>query len=491
MLFNSLQFIVFFPTVAAVYYLLPHRYRWLILLVASSYFYMVFVPKYILVIFTLILVDYVLGICIENAESQRKKFYLVGSIFANLGILFIFKYFNFFNGIFAGFAELWHLNYPIGTLTLLLPLGLSFHVFQSLSYVIEVYRGRQKAEHDLRIYALYVMFFPQLVAGPIERPYHLLHQFKDIHLFDYGRTVSGLRIILWGFFKKLIIADTAAIGVNHIFNSAHQLDGLTLIAGAVLFSYQLYGDFSGYSDIAVGSARILGFDLINNFDRPYASRSISEFWRRWHISLSSWLRDYLYYPLVLGRKQITRARLYMSIMITFVLIGLWHGANWTYILMGALHGWYLVFGAASRPWRDKFIHLLKTFKLSILTSGFQVVATFALVSFGWVFFRAPTLNEAWYYISHLGSGLSQAYSLSYLKFIFSESSLGLTRVKLALLLFAIVALELVQYARAHNLLGKYFFQQPYWVRWGLQYALIFLILYFANSGAQPFIYFQF
>jgi len=491
MLFNSLQFLVFFPTVVALYYVLPHRFRWLLLLVASSYFYMVFVPKYILVIFALIIVDYVLGICIENAQGSRKKLYLVGSICANLGVLFVFKYFNFFNDIFAGLAGLWHLNYPVSALTLLLPLGLSFHVFQSLSYVIEVYRGKQKAEYDLRTYAQYVMFFPQLVAGPIERPQHLLHQFKELHSFNYGRAVSGLRIILWGFFKKLIIADTAAIGVNHIFNSAYQAEGLTLILGAVLFAYQLYGDFSGYSDIAVGSARILGFDLINNFNRPYASHSISEFWRKWHISLSSWLRDYLYYPMVLGSKGITRMRLYISIMITFVLIGLWHGANWTYVLMGALHGWYLVFGAASRLWRDKVVNLLKSLKLSFLVSGVQVATTFALVSLGWILFRSPTLNDAWYYILHLGSGLSQIYKLSYLESIFSEQTLGLTHVKIVLLLASIAVLELVQYAHAHNLLDKLFFQQPHWVRWGLYYALMFFIIYFANSGAQPFIYFQF
>src|SRR3989344_5030668 len=292
MLFNSLSFAVFFPVVVVLYYTLPQRYHVPLLLIASCVFYMAFVPQYILVLFTLITLDFFLAQLIEKQTGRRRAALLWTSVAGNIGMLFFFKYFNFFNINLDALADLLHWNYDPMLLYIALPLGLSFHIFQSLSYVIEVYRGRFKPERNYLIYALYVMFFPQLVAGPIERPAHLLPQFLKAHTFDAQRVRRGLERILWGFFKKIVIADNIAPIVSHIY-AGTPADGPLIIAVALLFAYQLYCDFSGYSDIAVGTALVLGYDIMENFDRPYAARSVSEFWRRWHISLSSWLRDYL------------------------------------------------------------------------------------------------------------------------------------------------------------------------------------------------------
>jgi len=290
MLFNSLHFLIFFAVLFFLYYkVIPDKYRWLLLLLASCYFYMVYIPKFILILLFLITVDYFLGQQIANSTGRKRKFFLILSIIANLGTLFFFKYFNFFNENVASIANLIHWNYSPMILQIALPLGLSFHVFQSLSYVIEVYKGKQTPEKRFGIYALYVMFFPQLVAGPIERPQHLLHQFHEPHSFNITNIRRGLELMLWGFFKKLVIADRAAQIINHVYGDIAGYNGFTVLIAVLLFSYQLYCDFSGYSDIAVGSALVFGYDLTNNFNRPYSSRTMGEFWRRWHISLSNWL----------------------------------------------------------------------------------------------------------------------------------------------------------------------------------------------------------
>src|SRR3989338_1605290 len=352
MLFNSFSFLVFFPVVLITYYVLPYRVRPFFLLLASCFFYMAFVPKYILILFFLITVDYFLGKAIEGAKGRKRRVYLVVSILSNIGVLFFFKYFNFFNENVAQLAHFLDWNYSPMLLSIALPLGLSFHVFQSLSYVIEVYRGKVPAERNYFTYALYVMFFPQLVAGPIERPGHLLPQFKAPHHFDRVNVVRGLERMGWGFFKKLVIANNIAPMVTHLYNQP-SLEGPQVLLLATLFAYQLYADFSGYSDIAIGAARTLGYNLTENFNRPFASRSITEFWRRWHISLSNWIRDYLYYPLVLGGTPHSALRLYASLFFTFVAIGLWHGAAWTYVLFGVLHGTYLVIGSGTLSWRKR------------------------------------------------------------------------------------------------------------------------------------------
>ncbi len=297
MLFNSLEFALFFPFVTLLYFVLPHRVRWALLLGASAWFYMAFVPVYILILGFTILVDYVAGLLIENAAGRRRGWYLALSVLANVGVLAVFKYWNFLatnvNDVFLLFDP--QIQVPL--LALLLPIGLSFHTFQAMSYTIEVYRGTQPAERNLGIYALYVLFYPQLVAGPIERPQNLLHQFREVHQFDADRVFAGLSRMLAGLFKKLVIADRLAIVVNGVYGDPTAYSAGTLLLATWLYAVQIYCDFSGYSDIALGAANVMGFTLMENFDRPYFATSIGDFWRRWHISLSTWFKDYLYVPL--------------------------------------------------------------------------------------------------------------------------------------------------------------------------------------------------
>ena len=297
MLFNSFTFLIFFPVVVTIYFVIPHRFRWAWLLAASCYFYMAFIPVYLLILLFTIAIDYAAGILIENAEGRRRKVWLIMSIIANVGVLAVFKYFNFFSANANAIAEVFHWPYEFPILGIILPIGLSFHTFQAMSYTIEVYRGRQAAERHLGIYALYVMFFPQLVAGPIERPQNLLHQFYEKHIVEYERVTDGLRKMAMGLFMKVVIADRLARYVNVVYNDPTSFQGLSLVVATVFFAFQIYCDFAGYSLVAIGSAEVMGFRLMKNFDRPYLSRSISEFWSRWHISLSSWFRDYVYIPL--------------------------------------------------------------------------------------------------------------------------------------------------------------------------------------------------
>jgi alginate O-acetyltransferase complex protein AlgI len=403
MSFISYSFFFFFPTVTVLYFLLPHRWRWLLLLVASCIFYMAFVPAYILILFGLIIVDYTAGILLESVATEHRKYVLLTSILATCSVLFVFKYFNFFNANMASLAALLHWSYPIATLSLLLPLGLSFHTFQSLSYVIEVYRGKYKAERHLGIYALYVMFFPQLVAGPIERPQQLLPQFYEEHVFEYERVKSGLIRMAWGIFKKSVIADHLARIVDPVFADPSHFSGPVLIIASLCFTLELYMDFSAYCDIALGAAQVLGFNLMENFNRPFAAKNMADFWRRWHISLSSWFRDYFYYPLLLGGKKITRTRIYLVTLFTFLVTGFWHGANWTFGVFGALHGFYIVFGTATQNLREKLARVSGWSRFPLLQRILQPITIFVLMTLACVFFRSASVGEAWYIITHIAS----------------------------------------------------------------------------------------
>lgn len=306
MLFNSFHFVFFFIIVTTLYFLLPHKYRWMVLLASSCYFYMAFIPIYILILGFTIIVDYFAGIWIEKSENKKRKLFLIASLIANIGVLAVFKYFNFLNDNLSIFLNNLGYENTIPRLGILLPIGLSFHTFQAMSYTIEVYRGHQKAERHFGIYSLYVMFYPQLVAGPIERPQNLLHQFKEKHYFEYERVVEGLKLMLWGLFMKLVVADRLAIYVDAVYNNTENHSGPTFILATIFFAIQIYCDFAGYSNIAIGSAKVMGFKLMTNFKRPYFSKNISEFWSRWHISLSTWFRDYLYIPLGGNRVPIPR-----------------------------------------------------------------------------------------------------------------------------------------------------------------------------------------
>ena len=389
MLFNSLQFIFFFIVVTLAYYSLPHRGRIWILLLASCYFYAVFKPIYILILFVTIIVDYFAGIWIANNTGSKRKWILVLSLVSNIGFLAYFKYYNFFienlNNTLFNFGS----NAHFDLLDILLPIGLSFHTFQAMSYTIEVYRGNQKAEKDFSIYALYVMFYPQLVAGPIERPQNLLWQFHTYFKYNFENIKAGLMRIAWGMFKKVVIADRLAMLVDYSYDNPLDHNGLTLLVATIFFTFQIYCDFSGYSDIAIGTARVMGFKLMENFDAPYSSTSISEFWRRWHISLSGWFRDYLYIPL--GGNRVREYRKYFNLFFVFMMSGLWHGAAWTYIVWGALHGIYLVFAQL----RDKYLPFsLSKSPNAPFTKFINLTITFILVMFTWVFFRAKGMSNA-------------------------------------------------------------------------------------------------
>lgn len=481
MLFNSLPFAIFFPIVVILYYLVPQKFRLFVLLIASCYFYASFVPKYILILFFLITVDYFLAKVIEKSEGRNRKIFLVISIITNLGTLFVFKYLNFFNANIAELARFLDWNYPQTIISIALPLGLSFHVFQSLSYVIEVYRGKYKPENNYFNYALYVMFFPQLVAGPIERPQHLLPQFRITHNFDAFKARRGLERMLWGFFKKMVIADRLGVVVNVLYSNP-PTDILTTLLLMILFSYQLYCDFSGYSDIAVGTALVLGFDLTENFNRPFAARSISDFWQRWHISLSSWLKDYLYYPLAIYWGKGSKLKIYFSLFITFVLIGLWHGANWTYVLMGAMHGVYLVFGSITKNIREKFADLIRLSKFPAVRHFLQVVTVFFLVSLSFVFFRAENVSQALHIISNLFTNTQQSFSFL---------GIGLESRTMLVVFLSVILLEVIQYYQEKKKTFYIFDVKPRYVRYAWYYALSFLIIFVGYFGLQPFIYFKF
>ena len=400
MLFNSFHFVFFFLIVTSTYFILPYKYRWLLLLLSSCYFYMAFVPIYILILGFTIVVDYFAGIMIENAQGKKRKLYLVYSLIANIGVLCVFKYYNFINTNIGFLLKGFAIENPIPYLSILLPIGLSFHTFQAMSYTIEVYRGNQKAERHFGIYSLYVMFYPQLVAGPIERPQNLLYQFRQKYDFEYDRVVSGLKLMLWGIFKKLVIADRLAIYVNAVYNNSHHHSGLSLLVATIFFAFQIYCDFSGYSDIAIGASRVMGFTLMTNFNRPYFSKSIAEFWKRWHISLSTWFKDYLY--ITLGGNKVSVPKWYLNLFIVFLVSGLWHGANFTFIAWGAINGFYLVFALITQKYRNQANALLLD-KIPVVKNVVQIGITFLLCCFAWIFFRATSMEQAIYIVKKIGS----------------------------------------------------------------------------------------
>ncbi len=409
MLFNSFAFLcIFFPLVTTLYFVVPHRWRWAVLLGASCWFYMAFVPVYILILAFTIMVDYFAGIWIERNEGRKRKLLLTASIVANLSVLAFFKYFNFLNESIAVAVRGLGFNYGVPDLGIILPIGLSFHTFQSLSYTIEVYRKHQKAEHRFGIFSLYVMFYPQLVAGPIERPENLLRQINSSELgkgirsfFDQDRVIAGLQQMLWGFFKKVVIADRCAVVVDQVYNDPSQYGALSIALASYLFAVQIYCDFSGYTDIALGAARVMGFKLMVNFRTPYRSANISEFWSRWHISLSSWFRDYLYIPL--GGNRVVKWRWYYNLMIVFLVSGLWHGADWTYVIWGGLHGTYLILAIVFAPLMVRFSGLLGLESRPRLKRALNVFITIQLVSFAWIFFRANSIHDAGILVSRLFS----------------------------------------------------------------------------------------
>ncbi|MCR8561340.1 MBOAT family protein [Mucilaginibacter sp. BJC16-A38] len=392
MLFNSVQFIIFFIAVVTAFYLTPFKWRWLLLLAASCYFYMAYIPVYILILAFTITIDYFVGIYLERTTGRAKKLLLVISILSNIGILGFYKYYNFVAGNISVLLN--HVGYH-GSIPLshfILPIGLSFHTFQALSYIIEVYRGTQKAERHFGIYALYVMFFPQMVAGPIERPQNIIYQFYEKQTLNVDNISSGLKLMLRGFFKKLVVADRIAIYVNAVYKAPLHHDGKTVLVATFLFAFQIYCDFSGYSDIALGAARVLGFKLLTNFNQPYLARNVSEFWKRWHISLTTWFRDYLYIPM--GGNRVTLPMAYFNLLVVFVISGLWHGASWNFVIWGALNGFYLIFLRLTRKFWPVFFRVTYLDKIPVLKIMLQVMVTTLFITISWVFFRANNFTES-------------------------------------------------------------------------------------------------
>jgi D-alanyl-lipoteichoic acid acyltransferase DltB (MBOAT superfamily) len=489
MLFNSLQYLIFLPIVVGLYYLFPHKWRWLLLLVASYYFYMCWKAEYAILLLISTGVAYGAGLGIYRTENPRtKKLFLWSCITVLLGILFTFKYYNFASASLRGLCTELSLPLHLPFSTLLLPIGISFYTFQKLSYVVDVYHGKAKAEKHFGIFAVYSCFFPQLVAGPIERVKHLLPQFYEKHEFTYERAVSGLQLILWGLFKKIVVADRVAILVKAVYGDPRSYTGLPLVVATVFFAIQIYCDFSGYTDIAIGSARLLGFDLMANFRQPYFSKSIPELWHRWHISLSTWFRDYLYIPL--GGNRVTKWRWYYNIFITFFISGLWHGANWTFAAWGALHGCYMVLDSILGPGRD---WLRSKFKTQVGQTGFDwinIAFTFGLITVAWIPFRAANFGDAWYIFTHLFSGAGHWFNLSDVAIQFRGMG-----VKLPYLIYAAVFAGLVfvyDMIDRHRNVWELLKFQPRPLRWAVHYALLILVLFYGHDNqAQNFIYFQF
>ncbi len=485
MSFVDVRFVFFFPTVLVLWMLTPKRFRWVPLLIASYIFYMAFKASYGLLLFAITCIDYVAGLAMGADQNEhRRRLYLAASICANLGILFYFKYFNFFFTSLhevlgaAGIAT----HFPL--LNIILPIGISFHIFQSMSYTIEVYRRKFTPVKHFGKFALYVSFFPQLAAGPIERPQGLLKQIVEGRQFSLEMAQSGTRLMLWGFFKKLVIADNIATAVSAVYAHSSLYPGPSLVLATALFAYQIYCDFSGYTDIARGAARFFGYELMINFNRPFHAISMTDFWNRWHISLTSWLREYLYQPLVFSSKRITPTRIYTSLFVTLTLIGLWHGANWTYVVFGALHGMYLVVGGLTGRWRSTYIHTPRFLKQ---------LTVFALVCTTYVFFRSPTINIALSILAGLGRGIPSFFAsltsvagLSHV--VFMDSAIWPTIVGLA----GIVALELVEALHARGVLIPRLIRTPEFARMTLYAGAICAILLLGSfsSGVQ-FIYFQF
>lgn len=471
MLFNSIEFLFFFPVVTLLYFLSPHKFRWFILLVASCFFYMFFKPEYILILAFTIVIDYYAGILMEDQPNdEKKRKYLVASIIANVGVLAIFKYYNFINNNITGIASLLGMKNHIPALNMLLPVGLSFHTFQAMSYTIEVYRSNQKAERHFGIYSLYVMLYPQLVAGPIERPQNVLHQFYEKHKFNYEDAVIGLNQIAYGLLKKMVVADRLSIYVTSVYNNIEKANSLTTLMACCFFMVQIYCDFSGYSDIALGTARIMGFRLMVNFNRPFKSKNIREFWRRWHISLSTWFNDYLYMPLTYHFMQWEIKGVALAVFITFLVSGLWHGASLQFVIWGGLFGLAIAYEILTAKWRAKVCSYLPK-KVADRTGQ---VLTFAYCAFAGIFFRAETFAKSKAIIKKLFS----------FEFKTNLTQLAAENGPLNLLLsFVAIGILWLSYRLPEDLKLKH--NVPFLV------ATTFLIIIMGKYAGAEFIYFQF
>ncbi len=494
MTFTSIGFILFFLVVAIAYYLIPNRFRWILLLLAGCIFYGSFAPGYLLLVVGIILVSYIGALWIDKNSGKSRPLILAFGIVLLLLPLLIFKYLDFFQGNLLVLAGLIDWNYPGHLLKLILPLGLSFYTFQAVAYLIEVYWKKQTPEKHLGIYSVFILFFPQLLAGPIARPQSLLPQFKADHPFNPEHVTEGLKLILWGFFKKLVLADRLALAVNYVYSHAPNTSGWTWIIAAIFFSFQIYCDFSAYSDIALGTARVLGFKLMENFKRPYFSKSIGEFWNRWHISLSSWLRDYIYIPL--GGSRGRKWKWVGNVLITFLASGLWHGANWTFVFWGFLNGSYLIISKLTEAPRKWAVNLARLNNHPLLLRLIRVVFTFSLVTFSWIFFRSDSIGQAFVIFQKIGRDAMGWLAspvwpgLAGVRALMAQMGIGL--YDLAIILGGLIVLESIELLGRKEGAQRLLTSQPRWIRWAVYYALILAIAFFgAYHGQGEFIYFKF
>lgn len=488
MLFNSFEYAFFFPAVAAGYFLLPHRVRWAWLLAASYLFYMAWKPGYLALLLVSTLVNYAAGLGMDAARGKGvRRAWLLLSLTVSLGLLFLFKYYAFFGAQVRPLTE-W-LGWPplLPEARWVLPVGISFYTFQTLSYTLEVYWRRQAPERHLGRFALYVAFFPQLVAGPIERAQRLLPQLAARHDFDYGRVTDGLKLMVWGLFQKVVIADRLAPMVNQVYGAPEQYNGPVLTFATVLFAYQIYCDFAGYTNIALGTAQVFGMRLMENFRRPYFAVSTADFWRRWHISLSTWFRDYLYIPL--GGNQVAWRRWTVNILVVFLLSGLWHGAAWTFVLWGMLHGIYLIAGRTLAPIRGRVAEAAGLLRHRALLRVLQTSTTFVLVCFAWIFFRAASIGDAWTVVARLGTGWSALLTPS--AFADTRVLFGVWPRDVVFAVLLIVFLECVHLLQARGPIRERLRAQPLPLRWLVYSAGLWAIFMFGVLKQQEFIYFVF
>ena len=496
MLFNSIDFLIFFPVAACIYFAVPHRFRYLWLLVCSYYFYMCWNAAYALLLFASTFITWLSGLAIdeyrrkgdENSKLQCQGMVAI-SFTLNLAMLVIFKYTGFIidnlNRVFGSIG----ISFALPEFNLLLPVGISFYIFQALSYTMDVYRGDVRVERNLLRYAVFVAFFPQLVAGPIERSSRLLEQFYEKHEFSYEQMARGLMMMLWGYFQKMVIADRLAVLVSQVFDYYAYYGGVQILVGCVFFAFQIYCDFAGYSCIAIGAAQVMGFDLMRNFEQPYLAASVASFWRRWHISLTSWFRDYLYIPLG-GNRMGTLAK-YRNILIVFLASGLWHGANWTYVIWGGLNGLFQILGELLRPARERLRKLFRSDGDSASARILSTLLTFLMIDFTWIFFRADNLKAA------VGI-LRQLFSRANLAVLFDGGlyNLGLSRLDFTIGLLGITLLLAVDVLHERKVrIRGWILRQNLWFRWAVYFLAVFSILIFGfygpNYDAAQFIYFQF
>lgn len=481
MTFTSIAYFLFLPVVYLIFYIARDSWRWAVLLLASIYFYYALNVSYLLPVLLLVsVINYVAGIFLASPKVKgKRKIILWSAIAANLLILIALKYLFFLTNNLNTFFRSLSCNISIHTNKILLSIGVSFYIFQAISYLIDIYRQKVKPEKHFGYFALYLSFFPKLLQGPIERPGNLIPQLRSRYIFNYNNMRSGLLMIAIGLFKKIVIADRLALYVNPVYDNVTGYSGTVFVISTYLYALQLYFDFSGYTDMALGSARLFNINLTQNFNSPYLSSSVSEFWRRWHISLSTWLRDYLYIPL--GGNRVSTLRRCFNLLIVFLLCGFWHGASWSFIVWGLLHGIYLTTSVLYRPAQERLYRRLGLETSSIIRI-WQWVVTFNLVCFAWIFFRTSTLSDAWYIVTHMFAGTMGTFVL-----LLTQGSGEMVVTTGSLLIMAVL-----WYLKKEGDIASYLFSRPRWFRWTFYYGITMSILIFGILFSnQPFAYFKF